>query len=228
LASTNLAKPGCPSHEQLRLLNLLDVTLDDPQNNALITPHLALFLMSELNQHLSYMTTHQDADLVEVTQGVTFLVSILGAFTACGSVDINNLLIEKDLIKIIIQFCLEAEKITSVGPNSPWFAMKSRFMRILANLGFENPKAQDMVREAGGLPLIMTSCIIDDQNPYLREWSILALRNLCLDNDLNQQFVSNLKAQGIPAHIQEEMLKVGIKLSLGEDGKVKFTRGDKK
>jgi len=51
-----------------------------------------------------------------------------------------------------------------------------------------------------------------------------ALRNLCLDNELNQQYISNLKVQGIPEKAQEEMNKLGVRMELGIDGKIKFFR----
>lgn len=61
----------------------------------------------------------------------------------------------------------------------------------------------------------------------MREWSILALRNLCLDNEKNQQYINNLKLQGIPPQAQEEMMKLGIRMELGIDGKIKFQQTKK-
>jgi len=129
-------------------------------------------------------------------------------------------------VHITIIFCKQLEKFPS-QQNSTWFGIKTKLIRILANLTHEDSLAQDTVRQEGGLPIILGSCIIKESNPYMREWSILALRNLCLDNELNQQYISNLTAQGIPQQAQEEMMKLGVKMELGIDGKIKFIRSNK-
>ena len=71
---------------------------------------------------------------------------------------------------------------------------------------------------------MLNSCMFDDDNPFLREWSILALRNLCLENVDNQQFVASLKALAIPPRVQQQMQQQGFRVELSEDGKVKLVK----
>uniref|UniRef100_A0A6B2LH11 Ataxin-10 domain-containing protein n=1 Tax=Arcella intermedia TaxID=1963864 RepID=A0A6B2LH11_9EUKA len=206
----------------MRILNLLDATLEE--NELIPSPQLLQFLSSELKTNISH--TFQTKQLPPPTQqAIDHLLSILASTSSLALPHLNTLLTDQGLIKLLLQLMYDESQ--EVLSNNAWFALKSRAMRLLANLSFENPIAQNQVRQYGGLPLIMNSCLFDQQNPYLREWSVLALRNLCLDNDENQRFVETLKAQGIPEDVQTEMNKLGISLRVGEDGKVKFTRHQK-
>jgi len=72
----------------------------------------------------------------------------------------------------------------------------------------------------GGLPAILGGTMLDEKTPYLREWSILAIRNICLFNERNRDFLSSLQAQEIPEHVRREMAKKGIDLTVAENGKV--------
>lgn len=57
-------------------------------------------------------------------------------------------------------------------------------------------------------------CIID-----IREYAILALRNLLIDNPDNQKLLEELKPIGT---VQSDVLKqAGIKTELGKDGKIR-------
>lgn len=103
-------------------------------------------------------------------------------------------------------------------------------MRIVANLCYENPAAQDAVHDEGALPALLSAFGLDESSPYLREWAILAVRNVCLNHPRNQAYIASLQAQEIPAHVQAEMARKGVNVELGEGGKVRvsqITRGDK-
>jgi hypothetical protein len=53
----------------------------------------------------------------------------------------------------------------------------------------------------GGVHCVMNQCNLDERNPYLKEWAILALRNLTCDHPANQYIISQLKAQGVPLRL---------------------------
>jgi ataxin-10 len=59
-------------------------------------------------------------------------------------------------------------------------------------VGKEFEESHLQARVKGGLQLILGNCGYDDNNPYLREWSVLALKNLCDQNEENQQYVRDL------------------------------------
>ncbi|TYZ63931.1 hypothetical protein PybrP1_010509 [[Pythium] brassicae (nom. inval.)] len=72
---------------------------------------------------------------------------------------------------------------------------RSGIIRAIGNLSFRHARHQDLVREHGHLALFLNHCNIDDANPLVREWALVALRNLCEGNEANQQFINALKPQ---------------------------------
>ena len=80
-------------------------------------------------------------------------------------------------------------------------------MRLIAIVSSEQREAQDAVREAGGLNLILSMCQINDANlsellecwrgcrtlttdeTALREHALLAVRNVLKNNEVNQDLV---------------------------------------
>jgi hypothetical protein len=71
--------------------------------------------------------------------------------------------------------------------------LKRDLVRVIANMCFHDRASQDAVRELGAIPLVLSCSCIDENNPYSREWSIVAIRNLC-ENNLENQKVSPARA----------------------------------
>ena len=46
-------------------------------------------------------------------------------------------------------------------------------------MSYRQPACQGRVRELGGLPAVLQRCHLDDHNPNIKEWGVLAVRNLC-------------------------------------------------
>ena len=67
--------------------------------------------------------------------------------------------------------------------------LKRDLVRVIANMCFRDRASQDAVRELGGIPLVLSCTCVDENNPYSREWSVVAIRNLC-DNNLDNQKVA--------------------------------------
>lgn len=65
--------------------------------------------------------------------------------------------------------------------------LKRDLVRVIANMCYQDRASQDAVRELGGIPLVLSSTCIDENNPYSREWGVVAIRNLCENNLENQQ-----------------------------------------
>ena len=60
----------------------------------------------------------------------------------------------------------------------------------------------------GGMQTIMNHCVVDQQNPYLLQWSIVGLRMLTEKNQENQDFVRSLQSSG--NFNKDDMKKLGI------------------
>jgi ataxin-10 len=72
---------------------------------------------------------------------------------------------------------------------------RSRLIRVAGNLCFRNTTRQDLVRDEGFIPLVLAHCNIDEHNPLIREWALVALRNLCEGNEANQQYIDAMRPQ---------------------------------
>jgi len=96
--------------------------------------------------------------------------------------------------------------------NDSLFELKKNLVRLLANLCYHNGRVQDIAREKDAIPLLLDMFGIDQKNPFLREWCILAIRNLLENNLANQEIVVSLTKQDVIA--DEKLLKkFGLKIS---------------
>ena len=64
---------------------------------------------------------------------------------------------------------------------------------------------------------------MDARHPMQREWALLAVRNMCMDNPDVQEEIASLKAVGVVA--APELAALGVRADLGPDGKVRVTQG---
>ena len=55
--------------------------------------------------------------------------------------------------------------------------------------------ARDEIRKIGAIPVILSLAHLDAKQPLLREWGIMAIRNLCANNERNQDYIQNLKVE---------------------------------
>ena len=69
------------------------------------------------------------------------------------------------------------------------------FARMYLPGGSRCRSAQDAVREVGGLGVLLSHCNVDSSYPFLREWALLAVRNVCEGNEENQRSIEALKPQ---------------------------------
>lgn len=74
---------------------------------------------------------------------------------------------------------------------------KSHLIRLIGNLCYKNKENQDKVNELDGIPLILDSSNIDDNNPFMMQWVVYAVRNLTEDNSQNQDVIAKMEEQGL-------------------------------
>lgn len=96
------------------------------------------------------------------------------------------------------------------------YSMKTKLVKSLANLSHRNKRNQELAREMEIMHSIFDCTNADARNPLIREWSILAIRNLCEDNLENQEMVKNLTKVGDAANpllkemgLESGMLRIG-------------------
>ncbi|XP_078679036.1 ataxin-10-like [Branchiostoma floridae x Branchiostoma belcheri] len=116
-----------------------------------------------------------------------------------------------------------------VPPDSPddvhpVHGLKRDLIRLLGNMCFQNRSNQDKVRELEGIPLILDHCSIDDHNPYISQWAIFTIRNLCEGNHDNQAVIAGLENKGLADNIA--LNDFGIEVT-EDEGKLVVKSADK-
>ncbi|KAG4076744.1 hypothetical protein HA402_002031 [Bradysia odoriphaga] len=76
------------------------------------------------------------------------------------------------------------------------YSLKTLLVRAVGNLAYRNAKNQELAREMEIMTAVLDCTHMDARNPLIKEWSILAIRNLCEGNMENQQLVANLTKVG--------------------------------
>lgn len=99
--------------------------------------------------------------------------------------------------------------------------VKSLIVEILAFIVHQSFESQEKLRELHGLELLLSNCIIDENNPYIKERSILCLRFVLEGNPKNQQFVAQLEAKKVVDDLA--LQEVGYEVEV-EDGQVRLKK----
>ncbi|CAG8465761.1 12145_t:CDS:2 [Acaulospora colombiana] len=169
--------------------------------------------------------------------GLVILLECLGKLSQDVDNGIRECLFKEGIIATCISLLFQADqtlprvtKAVSTFPNSQDGAtgfsyIKRNIVKVIGNMSFENKIVQDEVRELGGIPLVLNQCNIDDNNPYIREQAIFAIRSLLVGNPDNQKFVDELQPVGA---VQNDILReIHVKAELRKDGKVKLVADHK-
>lgn len=117
-----------------------------------------------------------------------------------------------------------SRKATSV---LPYHGYRRDLVAVIGNCCFRRPTCQDAVREwalgtetseakaCTGLILMLQQCVNDEKNPNLREWALLAMRNLLEGNEENRIAVSALEVRGV---VQDPLLQAaGLEVALNRN-----------
>nr|XP_032828421.1 ataxin-10 [Petromyzon marinus] len=92
----------------------------------------------------------------------------------------------------------------------PAHGLKRDLVRLVGNLCFAHRSNQDQVRDLEGIPLILESTNIDDNNPFIAQWAVLAVRNLTQGNVENQEAIRRLERRGAAQSPLLGALGVGV------------------
>lgn len=81
--------------------------------------------------------------------------------------------------------------------SHPAVGFKSHLIRLIGNLCYKSKGNQDKVYELDGIPLILDNCSIDDNNPFVNQWAVYAIRNLTEQNERNQELIARMEEKGL-------------------------------
>lgn len=99
--------------------------------------------------------------------------------------------------------------------------IKSFIIELLANLSYKNKNNQDKIRELHGLEIVLSNCIIDDNDPFIKERSIICIRFLLEGNPDNQKIVAQLEAKGVVK--DKDLEEAGYEVKVNKEGEIKLT-----
>ncbi|CAN6463153.1 unnamed protein product [Victoria cruziana] len=78
----------------------------------------------------------------------------------------------------------------------PYKGFRRDLVAVLGNSAYQRKHVQDEIRRQKGILLLLQQCVVDEDNPFLREWGIWTVRNLLEGNADNQREVAELEIQG--------------------------------
>lgn len=78
----------------------------------------------------------------------------------------------------------------------PYKGFRRDVVAVIGNCTCGRKHVQDEIRQQNGILLLLQQCVIDEDNPYLREWGMLTVSYLLEGNMENQQQIAELEFQG--------------------------------
>lgn len=97
---------------------------------------------------------------------------------------------------------------------------KLLIVEILTMLTYQRREVQDKIRELHGLELVLSNCVIDDNDPFIKERSVVCIKFLLQDNKPNQDFVAQLEAKKA---VQDDTLsQAGYEVKIDSAGGLKL------
>lgn len=114
------------------------------------------------------------------------------------------------------------KKVETVDDTAKSFPqVKSLIIEIISYIAHESFVMQEKVREYHGLELVLSNCMIDENDPYIKERAIVCVKILLDKNPGNQSFVAQLEAKQT---IDDQALReVGYEVEIN-NGKVELKK----
>lgn len=167
-----------------------------------------------------------------------YSLTILRDICACNSegglkeedsVDAVDVLVSSGLIELLLCLLGELEPPTMIrkalkqGENRErtssysskpchYRGFRRDIVAVIGNCAYGRKHVQDQIRQKNGILLLLQQCVIDEDNPFLREWGIWCVRNCLERNAENQQAVAELELHGsvdVP-----ELTRLGLRVEV--------------
>jgi len=232
------------SREQTILLKFIDGKLENKKdefgNNTWDYPKdlpdlLAVLFKRVVRSSYKIISDDQDGTYSTVdTDGLILLLTCFGnlvmTFDEKTRIRLSNLGFIEDIISLLKnanELQPRLRKLEDKGDeNNTWFMFKNDIITIISGICYNCKQVQDEIRELGGLPLVLANCNIDNNNPYIKERAVFAIRNLCYRNPENQKIIESLEAKGVDKSVNLD--EMGIDAEIDENGKLHVKRLPKK
>lgn len=113
---------------------------------------------------------------------------------------------------------LGGEELARIEDAALLYGLRGVMIRAVAICCDMSKAVQDSVRKLQGIPLVLSALSYEMEsstNPFLREWAILAVRNLTLGNKDNAKEISEYELAGIQ-HDSELLERTGLEAYMDE------------
>ncbi|XP_072340668.1 ataxin-10 [Scyliorhinus torazame] len=167
---------GCFVEKCMAVLKFTSAT-DEKDEEALIVIKLLDILCETTSNHEKFSYLQNSPGLVETAVELLYQTHLAGKqnrniFSASQSLSLTH------------------------HASHPAVGFKAHLIHLIGNLCYNNTENQDKVRELDGIPLILDNCSIDDNNPFVNQWAVFAIRILTEQNMKNQEVISQMVHQG--------------------------------
>lgn len=130
----------------------------------------------------------------------------------------------KDTIKLV-----SGKKASGTALVEEVQGLKGTMVRLIAVCCDECNDAQEAVRKEGGIPFILNALAYERDvsvNPFLREWAVLAVRNLTHGNEENVREINSFEMLGLLQH-NEVLDRAGLEAFMDEKGRPRVRQKSK-
>lgn len=103
------------------------------------------------------------------------------------------------------------------GFNNMYYYYKSNMIRILGNMAYEDRDISLDMLKLEIIPVILNHTKIDDLNPYIREWSILALNHMCELSQEIREYINEIRTLKVDPTTESMLKKMGAEASIVND-----------
>lgn len=231
-----LKRTDCKSGEFSKVMKLNQVIVtskedwDNYQLTAMLTWIFENFLVfSEMSKNILLSLIYDPLELRSVHLNLIILLdclSDLGKFEATKQFLEHYNAIEEliSLLRVVHEnvdrkTLKNKEKIEEAEGKKEFPQVKSLIIEVIAFLVHGSFEIQEKMRELHGLELVLSNCMIDDNDPFIKERAIVCVKFLLANNEKNQQFVADLEAKQT---VDDDALRqVGYEVQI-EDGNVKL------
>uniref|UniRef100_A0A8C4R752 Ataxin-10 n=1 Tax=Eptatretus burgeri TaxID=7764 RepID=A0A8C4R752_EPTBU len=221
--------------QRLTVLEVLEVQLEEPpEKDISLPPSLLLLLPRELRQcgtaFLELLA--QAAGRESISEDVVELEKVLCCLCQATAQPgrFPDLLDHPDILPCTLEllhatseagkqngalYCMDKADY-SVASRQLGRGFKCEMVRLIGNLCYKNKTNQDKIRVLDGIPLILDNTSIDENNPFIEQWAVLAIHNLTEHNLENQAVLAAMKRQGFAPGV-DALRGLGVEVEERED-----------
>jgi len=147
---------------------------------------------------------------------------------AAGVRAVRSVFVEEDVIGLLTEELRQIVQASREGADrlpERIHRLKREVLAAIANLVHDDRRAQDQVLAHHTLQALFACSGMDEKSPLSREWALMAVRNLMMDNEDIQEEIRCLEPQGVVD--TEEMRKLGVSARFGPGGKLQVSQVDR-